>query len=97
MGARREGREIDWEGKARIVGNEHPTQKPVALFERPMQKHIARGDICFEPFSGSGSQLIAAERLQRHCYALEIEPRFCDVAVRRWEEFTGKKAERQNG
>ena len=88
--------EVDWEGKARIVGNQHPTQKPVALFERPMLKHTARRDICFEPFSGSGSQLIAAERLQRRCYALEIEPRFCDVPVRRWEEFTGKKATRHS-
>ncbi len=61
-----------------------------------MLKHSARGDICFEPFCGSGSQLIAAERLQRSCYALEIEPRFCDVAVRRWEEFTGKTAERKS-
>jgi DNA modification methylase len=86
--------EIDWEGKARIVGNEHPTQKPVGLFERPMLKHTKRGDVCFEPFCGSGSQLIAAERLERRCYALEIEPRFCDVAVERWEQFTGKAAER---
>jgi DNA modification methylase len=85
--------EIDWEGKARIIGNEHPTQKPVALFERPIQKHTRPGAICYEPFCGSGSQLIAAERLERKCYALEIEPRFCDVAVRRWEAFTGRKAE----
>ena len=55
--------EIDWEGKARIVGNEHPTQKPVEIFARPMRKHTKPGDICFEPFSGSGSQLIAAETL----------------------------------
>jgi DNA modification methylase len=86
--------EIDWEGKARIIGNEHPTQKPVALFERPIQKHTRPGALCYEPFCGSGSQLIAAERLERKCYALEIEPRFCDVAVRRWEAFTGRKAER---
>ncbi len=86
--------EIDWEGKARIVGNEHPTQKPVELFERPMRKHTKPGAICFEPFSGSGSQIIAAERMERRCFALEIEPRFCDVAVQRWEEFAGKKASR---
>jgi DNA modification methylase len=85
--------EIDWEGKARIVGNEHPTQKPVEIFARPMRKHTRAGDICFEPFSGSGSQLIAAEQQGRVCYAMELEPTFVDVAVRRWEAFTGKKAE----
>jgi DNA modification methylase len=86
--------EIDWEGKARIVGNEHPTQKPVEVFARPMRKHTKRGELCFEPFSGSGSQLIAAEQLDRRCYAIEISPVFCDVAVARWEQFTGRKAER---
>ena len=89
--------EIDWEGKARIVGNEHPTQKPVEIFARPMRKHTRPGDICFEPFSGSGSQLIAAEQLGRRCFAMELEPTFVEVAVRRWEAFTGKKAERQSG
>lgn len=87
--------EIDWEGKSRIVGNEHPTQKPVEIFARPMRKHTKRGDICFEPFSGSGSQLIAAEKEGRRCYAIELEPVFCDVAVARWEKFTARKAERQ--
>lgn len=85
--------ELDWEGKSRIVGNEHPTQKPVEIFARPMRKHTRPGDICFEPFSGSGSQLIAAEQLGRRCFAMELEPTFVEVAVRRWEAFTGKKAE----
>jgi DNA modification methylase len=89
--------EIDWEGKARIVGNEHPTQKPVEIFARPMRKHTRPGAICFEPFSGSGSQIIAAEQLGRRCYAMELEPLFVDVAVARWEKFTGKKAERIPG
>ncbi len=86
--------EIDWEGKSRIVGNEHPTSKPAELFARPIRKHTKPGDVCFEPFSGSGSQLIACEKEGRRCYAMEIEPVFVDVAVRRWESFTGKKAER---
>ncbi len=86
--------EIDWEGKSRVVGNEHPTQKPVEIFARPMRKHTKPGDICFEPFSGSGSQLIAAEREGRRCFAIEIQPVFVEVAVRRWEAFTGRKAER---
>jgi hypothetical protein len=83
---------IDWEGKARIVGNEHPTQKPVEIFARPMRKHTRRGDIVFEPFSGSGSQLIAAESLGRRCCAIELEPVFVDVGLRRWMQATGKMA-----
>jgi DNA modification methylase len=86
--------EIDWEGRARVVGNEHPTQKPVEIFARPIRKHTQRGDIVYEPFSGSGSQLIAAEQTGRRCYAMELEPRFVEVAVRRWEKFSGKTAQR---
>lgn len=82
--------EVDWEGKGRPVGNEHPTQKPVELFARPIRKHTRPGDVCYEPFSGSGSQLIAAEQLGRCCSGMEIEPVFADVAVRRWQTLTGK-------
>jgi DNA modification methylase len=84
--------EIDWEGKSKIIGNEHPTQKPVEIFARPMRKHTAEGDVCFEPFSGSGSQISAAEQLGRRCYAIEIEPVFVDVAIRRWQALTGQAA-----
>jgi DNA modification methylase len=84
--------EINWEGKARCVDSVHPTQKPVRLFELPLLKHTRRGDICLESFSGSGSQIIAAEKLGRRCFAMELEPRFCDVAVQRWETYTGRKA-----
>lgn len=84
--------EIDWEGKARPVGNEHPTQKPVEIFARPMRKHTRLGDVCFEPFCGSGSQLIAAEQLGHRLRAIEIEPVFVDVAIRRWQAFTGQAA-----
>lgn len=73
---------------------QHPTQKPVVLFEIPMQNHVEKGGVCYEPFCGSGSQIIAAERLGRRCNALEIEPRWVDVAVERWQSFTGKKAQR---
>ncbi len=86
--------ELDWEGKKRNPGIEHPTVKPTEVFAIPMRVHTTPGDICYEPFSGSGSQLIAGERLNRRVFAMEIEPFFCDVAVRRWEEFTGKKAQR---
>ena len=58
-----------------------------------MELHTRPNDLCYEPFSGSGSQLIAAEQLGRRCYAIELEPRFVDVAISRWEKLTGKKAE----
>jgi DNA modification methylase len=70
----------------------HPTQKPVRIFEIPMENHTKPGEICLEPFSGSGSQIIAAEKLSRRCFAMEFEPIYVDVAVKRWEEFTGQKA-----
>lgn len=87
--------ELDWEGKKRNSGLQHPTVKPTEVFAIPMRVHTSPGDVCYEPFCGSGSQIIAAERLNRRCYAMEIEPIFCDVAVRRWEEFTGRKAQRE--
>lgn len=83
--------ECDWDGKARI-SCDHPTSKPVELFARPIRKHTKRGDIVFEPFSGSGSQIMAAETLGRRCRAIEISPVFVDVAIRRWQEATGKEA-----
>jgi DNA modification methylase len=84
--------ECDWDGKARVVGNEHPTEKPVELFVRPMKKHTKPGDVVFEPFSGSGSQLIAAERTGRRCRAIEITPAYIDVAIKRWQKATGNEA-----
>jgi DNA modification methylase len=84
--------EVDWEGKQRVVGNEHPTQKPVRLFEIPMEQHTKAGELVLEPFSGSGSQLIASEKLGRRCRAMEISPAFVDVAIHRWQEATGKSA-----
>jgi DNA modification methylase len=83
--------EVDWEGKARFSGP-HPTCKPVELFTRPMKKHTKPGDIVFEPFSGSGTQLIAAERTGRLCRAIEISPPFVDVAILRWQKATGQDA-----
>jgi DNA modification methylase len=72
----------------------HPTQKPLTLFERPISYHTEPNDVCYEPFLGSGTQLIGAERLGRRCYAMELEPSYVDVAIRRWEAFTGEKAVR---
>ena len=76
-------------------GHGHGTQKPVECMERPLRNH--EGDAVFEPFAGSGTTLIAAERLGRRCFAMEIEPRYVDVIVQRWQEFTGKRAEGWRG
>ena len=86
--------EVDFDGKARCTDREHPTQKPVRLFELPMLRHTRPGDICLETFAGSGSQVIAAERLGRRCFAVERLPQFCDVIVRRWKQHTGQTAVR---
>lgn len=83
---------LDYDGKKRPAGLEHPTVKPIEIFAIPMRVHTKTGDICYEPFCGSGSQIIAAEKLDRRCFAIEKEPVFVDVAIERWERWTGKKA-----
>ncbi len=82
-----------WQIPTTKVGakTDHPTSKPVEVFAIPMRQHTNRGDICYEPFCGSGSQLIAAENLGRRCFALEISPHYCDVIVRRWLHLVGKR------
>ncbi|MBX6324352.1 MAG: site-specific DNA-methyltransferase, partial [Rhodospirillaceae bacterium] len=72
----------------------HGTQKPVECMRRPILNNSTRGDLVYEPFAGSGSTLIAAESTGRVCLALEIDPRYCDVIVERWQQVTGGKAER---
>ena len=74
------------------AGHGHGTQKPVECMERQVRNHLA--DTVYEPFAGSGTTVIACERTGRACLAMELDPGYCDVVVRRWEEFTGKKAER---
>ena len=68
--------------------------KPVALVKTAILNSSATGDIVVDPFLGSGTTLIAAESLNRRCYGMEIEPRYYDVIVKRWEEFGGRKASR---
>ena len=70
----------------------HPTQKPVECMARAIRNHD--GSV-YDPFLGSGTTLIAAEQLGRKCYGMEISPQYCDVIVKRWENLTGKKAEKQ--
>lgn len=70
----------------------HGTQKPVEAMRRPIINSSAPGDSVYEPFSGSGTTLIACEETARRCYAMELSPQYVDVAVRRWQQFSGKKA-----
>ena len=72
---------------------QHPATFPVALPEFIMQTWSQPGDIVYEPFCGSGTSLIAAENLQRHCYAMELSPDYCQLAIERWQALTGQCAE----
>jgi DNA modification methylase len=83
-----------WE-MASLYGEErpdHPTPKPIACFAIPMRQHVARGGLCYEPFSGSGSQIIAGEQTGRRVYALEISPAYVDVAIERWQAEANRDA-----
>ena len=76
--------------RGELQGSVHPTQKPTSLIEWCIE--LTEGTM-FDPFLGSGSTLIAAEKTGRKCYGMELDPKYCDVIVKRWEDFTGKKAE----
>ena len=77
--------------KEKVVG--HTTPKPVGLVERAITNSSKGGDAILDLFGGSGSTMIACEKQNRHARLMELDPKYCDVIVKRWEEFTGKKAE----
>jgi DNA modification methylase len=80
---------------SRVTGEErhgHATPKPVSMMERVMLSSLPKGGLCVEPFGGSGSTLMGAERTGRRCNAMELNPVYCDVIVKRWQDFTGKTA-----
>jgi DNA modification methylase len=70
----------------------HPTVKPIAMIADAILDCSAPGDIVLDNFSGVGSTILAAERVRRNCYAIEIDPLYVDTAVRRWEKQTGRQA-----
>lgn len=70
----------------------HGTQKPVECMKRPIENNSSPGQAVYEPFSGSGTTIIAGEMTGRHIYAIELNPAYVDVAVKRWQDFTGKQA-----
>jgi len=75
----------------------HPTQKPVAIYEIPIENHTRKGDSLYEPFGGSGTQIIACEKLGRISYTMELDPKFVAVILDRFEKYSGKKAHRLDG
>ena len=86
-----------WEVPRPKRSEEHPTMKPVALVSRALHNSSRKGDLVLDTFGGSGTTLIACEAEGRVCRMAELDPRYCDVIVSRWEKFTEKKAERVNG
>ena len=72
---------------------DHPTQKPVELMRRPILNHTKRGELVYEPFLGSGTTLAAAELTERVCCGMELDPKYVDVVVQRWQTLSGKEAE----
>ncbi len=71
---------------------DHPTQKPVELMRRPILNHLKRGQLVYEPFLGSGTTLAAAELTERLCLGIELDPKYIDVAVQRWQSLSNRKA-----
>ena len=83
-----------WKYDRPKANREHPTMKPVALWAQAVEDGSREGELVFDPFLGSGTTMIACEQLGRRCCGMELSPQYCDVIVKRWEDYTGKKAER---
>lgn len=83
-------------GEERETAGGHATPKPIALCSRAIKSSSREGEIVLDVFGGSGSTLIACEQLNRKAYLMELEPKWCDVIIKRWEAFTGKKAVKIN-
>ena len=81
-----------WQEKKPAANRLHPTMKPVELIERALVNSSKAGDLVFDPFGGSGSTMIACEKLGRKSALIELDPKYADVIVQRWEDFTGKEA-----
>lgn len=81
-----------WDIRKPNASREHPIMKPVELVAKALKNSSKADDIVIDFFAGSGSTLIACEQMDRKCYSIELDPKYCDVIVERWENFTGKKA-----
>lgn len=84
-----------WEMK-RQKNTVHPTMKPIELIDMAMQDQPDKSNV-YDSFGGSGSTMISCEKNQRNCYMMELDPKYCDVIIKRWQDFTGKQAIHENG
>ncbi|QQS59440.1 DNA modification methylase [Candidatus Peregrinibacteria bacterium] len=93
--AEEQGKTTIWSMSRDKVGEYvHPTQKPVELIVYALRNSSKSGDLVLDFFLGSGSTLIAAEKIERSCFGLELDPKYIDVVIKRWEDYTGEKAEK---
>jgi site-specific DNA-methyltransferase (adenine-specific) len=93
--AEKQGKKTIWSMSKELKDNYvHPTQKPVELISHALFNSSKADDIVLDSFLGSGSTLIACEKTNRICYGIEIDPHYCDVIIKRWENYTGQKAEK---
>lgn len=93
--AEEQGKTTVWSMARDKVGEYvHPTQKPVELIVYALRNSSKSGDLVLDFFMGSGSTLIAAEKSERSCFGLELDPKYVDVIIKRWEDYTGEKAEK---
>lgn len=76
---------------------EHPTMKPLKLLARQIKNSSRKGELVLDTFGGSGSTLLACDQLGRVCYTAELDPKYCDVIIQRWEQATGNKAVKIGG
>jgi DNA modification methylase len=83
-----------WEFARPKASIEHPTMKPVEMWIYAIKNHTSKNNIIIDPFLGSGTTIIAAEKTKRICYGVEIDPHYCDVIIGRWEKYTGNKAKK---
>jgi DNA modification methylase len=79
-------------GGSREEKYDHPTQKPVVLMQKPILNHTRRGELVYDPFLGSGTTLAAAHSTERVCYGIEVDPKYVDVVVQRWQTLHGAAA-----
>ena len=91
-----EFRSTIWEVEKPRASKLHPTMKPIRLIANAIMDGTTEGMTVLDAFGGSGSTLIACEQLSRKCRMMEIDPKYCDVIVKRWEDLTGRKAEKRN-
>ena len=80
-----------------LINDIHPTMKPIRLMARLIKNSSKPGQVVLDLFGGSGSTLMACEQLDRTCYTMELDPRYVDAIINRWEKFTGEKAVLLNG